>query len=421
MASRLVRRKKKKTIVNGNSLRLLLRIGVCFGVLVAVKGGDRASRTQLPTPEVETITDIVTETVTSLVPVTKSRGQRLPEDDCATATPSRWDKPTTGERVTLPPPAWKWKFSMTVWDILQVLCSGVGFLGNLLVVLVTALHQANTNSTDILTTALAVADLLTSLFFIPIPVAARIPDTILGNVYCKLVSDLYPRLVCVIASTYTLVVMSFERLVAVVYPLHFKAVFTKRRTYTFLLATWVGSFSSCSYFFTTRSNGTVCVDDLTRSSAQALSASMITLRLLIPVFLMTVSQIIVVVSLHRQSKRFSQMSSDMRKFRLNAARNRVVKMTFIVVATFIVSWAPAQVTWLGFALNLTSGGPSKREQFKKMFGRIAFINSLANPIIYMVYYPKFRRAAAQFLSRRVTEKKVPLFGLQEKKCSPNNA
>ena len=366
-----------------------------------------------------TITDLVTVPfyVTTLVSENDERGSHTSfEDHYAIGTTSARDDPTTEDLVTMPPASWKWEFSMTMWNILQLICSCVGILGNLLVVLVTTTRQANTNPTDILFTSLAVADLLSSLWYIPIPVAVQTPDTILGNVYCKLLHIFYFRMVCVLASTYTLVIISFERLVAVVYPLHFKAVFTKRRTYISVLASWVGALLLSSPLLMHQSNGTACMLTLAPSRLQkALNLSLLLLRMVIPVLLMVVSQIIVAVSLHRQSKRFGEMSSEQRKLTMTASRNRVVKMTFIMVAIFVLSWGTIQLTTLGIAVGFIPRGVIDREPFRLQLPGV--VNSLANPITYVVYYPTFRQAVAQMF-RRVKETKVPLFGVQEKRGTP---
>ncbi|XP_030834694.1 allatostatin-A receptor-like, partial [Strongylocentrotus purpuratus] len=81
---------------------------------------------------------------------------------------------------------WVWSsITLTPWVILQMLVAIFGIIGNALVIVVLYQHRAANRVTDTLIANPAAADLLTSLFVIPLPMARQVPNTWEGQIYCK--------------------------------------------------------------------------------------------------------------------------------------------------------------------------------------------------------------------------------------------
>ena len=311
------------------------------------------------------------------------------------------------DAVTTP---WKWKFFLDYTSILQLIACCVGFFGNLLVVMVMTLRKANNNSTDILFTALAVADLLTSVAMVPVPKAIQVPDNLIGTIYCKLITDFYLYDMSIIASTYILLGICIERMVAVLYPLRLKVIFTKKRVYCYIGIAWVVGCAANGYQFISRSDGQECIDNITQVGSMILSVSMVSLRLLIPVLIMVISQTVLIISLHRQAKNIKRITASKQSSFHGVVRDRVIKMTFIVIAIFIISWAPRQLIWLVYAVGIVSGGPPK-QSLRRTMKLITYLNNVANPFIYTIHSPKFRSAVIQIFTK-MTEKRLPIFGME---------
>lgn len=113
-----------------------------------------------------------------------------------------------------------------------------GVIGNLVVILVIAVnHRQPKNMTNMLIISLAVADLLFIIVCIPFTAARyALPVWPFGSALCKIYQ--YVAHVTAYASVYTLVLMSLDRFLAVVYPIASITVRTERNTCLAIGANW---------------------------------------------------------------------------------------------------------------------------------------------------------------------------------------
>lgn len=112
-----------------------------------------------------------------------------------------------------------------------------GLLGNALVVLVVVSNQQMRSTTNYLILNLASADLLFVIFCVPFTAT----DYILtawpfGDLWCKIVQ--YLIVVTALVSIYTLVLMSLDRFLAVVYPINSRLLRTERNTLKAITILW---------------------------------------------------------------------------------------------------------------------------------------------------------------------------------------
>nr|XP_054766130.1 gastrin/cholecystokinin type B receptor-like [Lytechinus pictus] len=316
---------------------------------------------------------------------------------------------------------WVWSFSWSLLTILQLTISLIGILGNLLVVVVMAVRRSTSNSTDILIAALAVSDLLTSISNIPVPRALQVPDNIFGALYCRIIFTSILSWVCIISSSYILVGASFERLAAVAYPLRYKNVFSIRRAYVIITVSWLfACVSCCPYllaliwdFKAVHLIYCIPTDPGYSLLKRVIILINFTIRLVIPVVLMMVSQTAMAIILHQKSRR--AMTRNSRKPYHIVARNRVIKMMLVVVIIFILCWAPNQIAHVVVPFRGTSNAffATNGRQILTVF---TFINSSINPFIYAAHYPNFRSAIRDVFSGR-NEQDGTLFGSRNSQAS----
>ncbi|XP_072165947.1 QRFP-like peptide receptor [Diadema setosum] len=325
---------------------------------------------------------------------------------------------TDPDMVTLPripeeTSEWVWSMTWSWTNLLQLMFSLVGSVGNLLVILVLAGRQTARYSMDVFILALAVADFLTSVVMIPVPMAQRVPDTITGSLYCKVIFPSYLLWIFVFSSAYILAGMSVERFVAVAYPLHRHHVITKRRVYIFLAVVGVLSIPASAHNITVEVIGNRCQDTKPIDVKIDIAIYLFVARVGFPVLTMVVTQVMTALVLHRQHKGLENVLCTQKggvpPIHLTA-RNNIVKMTAIVVAVFILSLGPRNLMFMVAGLR----GTFRSDLFSSLYyvlNFLAFINSTANPFIYAARYPKFRRAIKDVFTKGLSKTKLPLFDL----------
>ena len=297
--------------------------------------------------------------------------------------------------------SWEWfPVRLTWWLSVNLISSILGIIGNLLVILVIWMRGPTRRSMDTLIGALAVADFLTSIFISPKPVARVIPRSTLGELYCRLVQTSYFMWVTVGASVYTLALISVERLIAVVFPIYFNRLSSRKRIVGAILTVWTTSlvfFSSLIIITTVDAETHVCVTDYGSAEAHYSHGVIVFVVIFfIPTVVMLVSQILTAVTLHRKSRLFRSSSNRGKaggdpSYNLLLAKQRVIQLLFMIVSIFIICWGPASVGYLLYNVGAISPSYLYGPIYSLLF-LLAFWNSCLNPLIYTIRQPKFRNA-----------------------------
>ncbi|XP_054751104.2 D(2) dopamine receptor-like [Lytechinus pictus] len=319
---------------------------------------------------------------------------------------------------------WSWVI------ILQLISTVVGIVGNFLVIIVLFKRRQRSRSTDTLITGLACADFLTSVFLVPIPMPAYIPKNWIGEIYCRVIITQSLLWASIMASTYLLMSISVERYIAVVYPLHFKRLITRRRVSIFIVIIWFlsilsGLFAFIVYGVDAETNQ--CAEQYTFDNAQTIIAYYwFCLRLALPCFTMLVTQVLIARNLSQQFRIFKDVNnatkmtngSQAPSFHI-VARNRVLKLMLIVIVIYIVCWTPNQIAFLGYNLGWVPESylNSTLHRFLTLLG---FYNSCANPVIYTARYPEFRNALKDIFTC-TSDKNDPLFEKMSKSTANTNS
>lgn len=316
-------------------------------------------------------------------------------------TTSKITEFATPYEFTWEPVVWTW------WLVCQLVLALVGLFGNVIVIIIYSRKNRLKSATNMFIMALASADMISSITLIPLPSAKTTTNGIIGQLYCKVVHSNVILWISIVASIFTLTVISVERYFAVVFPIRYRNVFSKSRPKVVILLVWITSFiiNSFSYFVTYRDPATAgCVVDFRTPFIQAaIGTTLFFLEYFIPVVIMVSTQVITINRLRQQAKPIvgAENAGPGNKQRANAfmlkARKKVIQMLFLVILTFITCWTPDQVAFLVFNLGYVEpqylGG-----NLYRMFIALAFTNSCANPLIYTMSNPQFRDALRQLLN-----------------------
>ncbi|XP_072181363.1 cholecystokinin receptor type A-like [Diadema setosum] len=311
---------------------------------------------------------------------------------------------------------WLWQPIVWSWvTILKMLAALLGIMGNLLVVLVLYARRRSSRSTDVLIGALAAADLLTSVFMLPLPVPLRVPQTFLGTIYCKVVSTSLCLWISIDASILTLTVIPLERYLAIAYPLRFKRLVTRKRVTIVIVTIWISTFMANLFLLVvTRVEGFKCVEIFPSRGTQLLVGFMLYfVMFLFPALIMLISQAQTALVLHRQSRLYLREGGHQEEHSNPSAKHlvakkRVLKMLFVVVAVFILCWSSSQTAYLAYNLGVipTTYLYSPLYNFITV---LAFCNSCANPIIYAVRNQAFRTAVKDLFMMSSATGKTSMF------------
>ncbi|XP_071486968.1 trace amine-associated receptor 9-like [Diadema antillarum] len=309
------------------------------------------------------------------------------------------------EEPDVPQVLWKWQSVSWTWvTIPQLAMSMLGIVGNLTVILVLFQRRHTCRSTDALIGALAVADFFTSVFMAPLPTPLRVPETLLGDVYCKVVYTSMPMWISVDVSIFILALIPIERYIAIANPLHFKHLVTRQRVGKVVAVTWMVAFLANVFLLLVASaKGDTCTEAYQSQLAQIISGIMLYLvHFLIPAFIMLVAQGLTALVLHRQSRqRLGEGSNSNPSVKYIVARRSALKLLLLVIAVFLISWTPAQTGYLFYNLRILPESYLYSPLHSSLV-ILAFCNSCANPVIYTIRNPEFRKAVGELFKSTTT-------------------
>ncbi|XP_038052346.1 neuromedin-U receptor 2-like [Patiria miniata] len=284
----------------------------------------------------------------------------------------------------------------------------IGVLGNLLVCYVIIRVKFLHNMTNYLLVNLAVADMLLCLqvflyyltshckLIVFAPVSNGVRD-----LFCRLLASNFLGWALSYASAYNLCVVTLERYIAIVHPLHYARKLTTARMITLIVLMWMMSFlMSLPHLFTIApSNGQKKICSMKyphRLFPILLSIFSFFFGYLLPLTVMSLAYYRMQVTLKRQAKALNLQHAMAAACNLVIARQNLVSMLKTVLGALIVLWT---VDYLAILLCLQRTNEaqftfcgSKVFRYFRMFSNLLFnFNSVINPFIYEFKYKKFRQ------------------------------
>ena len=279
----------------------------------------------------------------------------------------------------------------------------LGLIGNLLVIIVVILNQQMRSTTNILIISLAIADLLFIVVCVPFTaVMYAVPLWPFGTIFCKAYQ--YVIHVTAHASVYTLVLMSFDRYLAVVHPISSMVLRTQVNTFIAIGLSWLvicGCNSPMLFEFEVLYehdlSNSYCMNVKTLTDpdhAKVFYGCFFAFAFLLP--LATVSilygfMIRRLLGCGGKARLTSGKSSDAMR-----AKRRVTKMVIIVVVIFAVCWLPLQIIFMVQAFGQYPQSASWIA-VKLAANCLAYMNSCVNPILYAFLSDNFRKSFRKLL------------------------
>lgn len=291
----------------------------------------------------------------------------------------------------------------------------VGFVGNLLVIIVIIANIQMRNTTNILIISLAVADLLFIIFCVPFTAVMYVTGGWpLGRIFCQIYQ--YMTFITAYCSVYTLVLMSIDRYLAVVHPIRSMTLRNSRNTIIAVGSVW-GLFlitnlpllinsdiikgprdeitnclaDYCTYKALMKWNSTTKTYQDDKYFGKVFYTLFFVIFYLLPVLVISVLYgFLISRLLCGRSSKISHSNDAM------VAKKRVTKMVIVVIVIFTICWAPIQCI---FIIQLYGGDPGGNV-FRTMHvigNCLAYSNSMVNPFLYAFLSENFRRAFANLL------------------------
>ncbi|CAL2041643.1 unnamed protein product [Caenorhabditis brenneri] len=297
------------------------------------------------------------------------------------------------------------------YSILCVLC----VYGNVLVILVIVYFKRLRTATNILILNLAVADLLISVFCIPFSYwQVLIFDDqrwLFGSMMCSLLAFL--QAMAVFLSAWTLVVISFDRWMAIMFVLTPSIRITNRRALYLVCATWIFSIlMALPLLFTTRSfeiqeglencgENWTYFGDAGEQVRKVYSSMVVILQYIVPqaVLIITYTHIGIKMWNSRVPGMHNGATKKMIVDRHESVK-KLIPMVILISALFALCWLPLLIlinVIPEFYPNINSWGYIL---YLWWFAHgLAMLHSIVNPVIYFLRNARFREGFCYFSSK----------------------
>ncbi|XP_071506700.1 galanin receptor 2b-like [Diadema antillarum] len=281
-------------------------------------------------------------------------------------------------------------------------CFGViGIIGNGVVLFVIARVKELRDTTNLLIANQSLIDftsslLLLALFVAPLPPLPK-DHQLLARFLCGFWYTQYPFWASFPASGTNLMILTAERYLAVVYPIHYRNKMRPRIAVFIFVLPWMCGFLYMSYLpFLTNVDGNICFQFLWPSEAMQPAVGICTFILFffLPFAIMTAMYIHIVKILRGRNDILAVKDAgavhQVRDYR-EVARRNMVKTMLILCISYGVCWAPNHIIYLFYCLG---GDVDFNGVIYYVTVCVAFINIWTNPFIYTLQYRKFQRGLA---------------------------
>ena len=278
--------------------------------------------------------------------------------------------------------------------------------GNSLVIASVVTNRRLQTKTSAFITSLAVGDLMIGLVVIPLIVVSNIvgPTLEYGLKYCHLTISV--TIMLMFNSVANLGAVTFDRFIAVVIPLRYKSIMTKRVIVPIIASVWV--FSTIFGFIPFMGWRTVVVPkhpsglfcQVPLNLAQGYIITVCVVGLFPSIFVLAAYIKIFQTACHHEIRIAAAINSVLRNQndqKLNMIKEtKAAKMVALVLGTFTFTWAPL------FVIMIVDIAMKNSVNSYVYAGGVIFatLNSALNPVIYASMNSEFRDTFKAFLTCR---------------------
>ena len=286
--------------------------------------------------------------------------------------------------------------------IMYIIVGIIGFLDNLLVVVVIATSRSmRKRRTNWLLINQSVIDMLTGGILAGQAYTPTIRISGMAAIlYCKLWDSAHFLWVFAITSTYNLIIITLERYLAIVRPVWHKIHVTGKVTAVAMATPWlIGNIYGLYIAITSIVVDEKCLNLQFKSVEEGRIVGIITfvVQFTIPLLIMIFCYIrifLVFTGCHQEAGS-DAIASNADQFR-SKARENILKTLVAVCVAFFLCWVWNQVFFLLLNLGLNVSMSSPFYPFSVAAGHA---NCAINPLIYAARYTEFRRAFVRLVRR----------------------
>ncbi|XP_033640889.1 adenosine receptor A2b-like [Asterias rubens] len=291
----------------------------------------------------------------------------------------------------------------TFFIVLNFIVGIIGLAGNMIVCTTVLRSKFLHDITHYLIASLAMSDFLCCLFFTittmfvaeghPFPV--NISSGFVGEFYCRLFWNLHLFWSAFFASAFNLVVVTFERYLAIVHPFVYARAFTVRRGLMLAASAWTLAFI-LELEFPIRSHYNAEINDCDFRGlgapwfAKMMFIKSFTVSFVLPLIFLLWAYYKIIKTLRAGATHQDRQGTGQQAAELHRASRKVVQSLLIITTLFIILLLPSEMgnVLLLFDVSIDFTG----SQIGNIFRTTTVLNSVVNPMIYAVKYRKFRRA-----------------------------
>lgn len=271
----------------------------------------------------------------------------------------------------------------------------VGFIGNLLTIIVICRKRQNKSTYQMLVLNLAISDFLFIISILPISMYELFGVIEKSGFYCRVVWPWFT--IPYLLSIFSITSMALQRCRSIVMP--YRPKLSKRMTSAWIAAIWFASFVIVlPLVIVTRSvYPGECVEYWPSfTHQQAYTLALFLLQYLIPLFIITIVYAKITRYLLNNSEvprsgSFATEEQRAAEARRIKRRNQAIRTLAAVVILFAICLFPGQVAWM--LMDFGNGGLSQEKASDILFEVSDFLDNFhacINPVIYCMLNARYR-------------------------------
>lgn len=278
----------------------------------------------------------------------------------------------------------------------------VGFIGNLLTMIVICRRRQNKSSYQMLVLNLAISDFLFIISVLPLTTYEMFGVIKMSEIYCRAIWPMFT--IFYLLSIFTITSMALQRCRSIVLPHQPKL--SQRKTFVWVAAIWFASFVIVLplTIVTTSIPPGKCVENWpSLRHRQAYTLTLFLLQYLIPLTIITIvygkiSHYLLNIGDLTRNDSFSTEEQRAAEARRIKRRNQAIRTLAAVVVLFAICLFPGQVAWL--LTDFGNGGSSQEEAVDILFKFSDVLDNFhacINPVIYCLLSTRYRKEYVRYL------------------------